>query len=125
MTSPALDARVHPVGTQGLFTWRSDGHPRPHHTLCASSMPENAWCVGLLSVEVRGFEPLAPTLRTYPTSCWSPWCVSVLWLSASCPSALPLPHLHDGFIVSVVGVQMSMAKRWPREHSTIRCPDGA
>ena len=28
-------------------------------------------------VEVRGFEPLAPTLRTYPTLYGSHWCVRI------------------------------------------------
>jgi hypothetical protein len=32
----------------------------------------------LLLVEVTGFEPVAPTVRAYPTVYGSPWCV---WVS--------------------------------------------
>jgi hypothetical protein len=60
-----------------------------HHSVYTSNSPtgppqtlrNHSYCWGFdasLSVEVTGFEPLAPTLRTYPTVFGSPWYV---WVS--------------------------------------------
>jgi hypothetical protein len=67
----------------------------------------------ILSAEVTGFEPVAPTLRTYPTMFGSPWCIRVSrpqhrWLGWS-----PCLSLHHALMTFGVRVRIAMAKPWP------------